>query len=159
MRRSKYLSAALIVLSALSFTAGSARAEIPGSDRAETWEFYIPLRYVSSMVISAPGGSSVDINGDVGWGFGFARNFSERLSLGFDMSFGDTSYDARIIDDSGNPPLTVGGTLETNTGSFNLQYNMIERTFTPFVNVGAGWTYLDSNIPNGPPQGSCWWHP
>ena len=31
--------------------------------------------------------------------------------------------------------------------------------FTPFVEAGAGWTDVDSNIPSGPPTTGCWWDP
>ena len=24
---------------------------------------------------------------------------------------------------------------------------------------GIGWTFVDSNIPSGPPEGVCWWDP
>ena len=159
MRRNKYLSAALMVLAALSFTTGSVHAEIPGSDREDTWEFYIPIRYYDSFFISKDG-SSVDVNGDVGWGFGFAYNFNEKVSFGFEISWSDTSYTVNLLTDDPITPIQVfGGSLDTNTGTFAFQYNILERTFTPFINVGLGWTYLDSNIPSGPPQGGCWWDP
>lgn len=29
----------------------------------------------------------------------------------------------------------------------------------PFVEDGIGWSYIDSNVASGPPQGICWWHP
>ena len=33
----------------------------------------------------------------------------------------------------------------------------MESNFTPFVTAGLGWTYIDTNIPSGPPETWCWY--
>jgi hypothetical protein len=39
------------------------------------------------------------------------------------------------------------------------QFNFLPTTITPFVKGNFGWTWVDSNIPAGPAEGVCWWHP
>ena len=158
-------------LIALTIVIGIAGCLLPGtayaakdSERGEQWEFYIPIRYYGTQSFTSDSGSSLDINGDIGWGFGFGYNLNEKLNFGFEFTWTDTSYDANILGDSDSDGIpdttfTVGGTLEANTGQFTLQYNIMETTVTPFVTAGLGWTYVDSNIPSGLPQTGCWWDP
>jgi opacity protein-like surface antigen len=42
---------------------------------------------------------------------------------------------------------------------FNVVYHFMTEAFTPFVQAGVGWSYLDSNIATGPPNSICWWDP
>jgi hypothetical protein len=39
------------------------------------------------------------------------------------------------------------------------QYNILKGRVTPFLRASFGWTWVDSNIPSGPPVGGCWWDP
>lgn len=144
--------------------AGSAPAVAKDSDRGEQWEFYIPIKYYGTNSFTADGGSTVDINGDIGWGFGFGYNLSSKMNLGFEFTWSDTSYDVNFNADSDGDTIpdtnfTSGGTLEASTGQFTAQFNFTDSTITPFVTAGLGWTYVDSNIPAGPPETWCWWDP
>jgi opacity protein-like surface antigen len=42
---------------------------------------------------------------------------------------------------------------------FNFVYHFMTEQFTPFVQAGLGWSYIDSNIADGPPGAICWWDP
>src|SRR5258705_4172302 len=57
----------------------SLMAEMKNSNRAQTWEFTIPVRYLPGYTDDFDGGTSIDLNDDLGWGFGFGYNFSEKL--------------------------------------------------------------------------------
>jgi opacity protein-like surface antigen len=154
------LVAGLVALFCLA--PGAAWAALPESDRAEQWEFYIPLNYVSSETHGADGGTTVALDSDLGIGFGFGYNFSEYFFLAFDLSFISIDFDARVIEEDAmmNQTVTqVRGNLDSSTFQVRGQYNFMARTFTPFVRAGLGSTFIDSNIPDGPPTGSCWWHP
>src|SRR5262245_40972815 len=59
------------------------------SDRTETWEFTIPIRYISGPSVDFGHGSSIDIHDDLAWGFGFGYNFSEKMNLGFEIDWMD----------------------------------------------------------------------
>jgi len=37
--------------------------------------------------------------------------------------------------------------------------NFLEGPITPFVNGTIGYSFIDTNIPDGPPQSGCWWDP
>ena len=37
-------------------------------------------------------------------------------------------------------------------------YNVLHPE-TAFVTAGLGWTYIDTNIPSGLPESSCWYYP
>lgn len=139
---------------------GAAWAALSESDRAEQWEFYIPLNYVSSETHGADGGTTVALDSDLGVGFGFAYNFNENFSLAFDLSFISIDFDANVAtDDMSVPFVRVTGDLDSSTFQVRGQYNFMARTFTPFIRAGLGSTYIDSNIPDGPPTTGCWWHP
>jgi len=60
-------------------------------------------------------------------------------------------------DSGGVPPArtTAGGTLDTATVALNLSYYFLDGPLTPFLMGGIGWTFLDSNIPSGPPKASA----
>ena len=42
---------------------------------------------------------------------------------------------------------------------FNVTYHFLKGPLTPYVQAGAGWTTLDSNIISRPPVTGCWWDP
>ena len=55
--------------------------------------------------------------------------------------------------------VTLAGSLDSSTFQITGQFNFLETRVTPFIKAGLGSTYVDSNIPSGPPSGTCWWHP
>jgi opacity protein-like surface antigen len=40
-----------------------------------------------------------------------------------------------------------------------LNFNFIDGPITPYVTGSIGYAFIDTNIPNGPAQGGCWWDP
>jgi len=148
------LSVCLIVGSSASFAAAVA------SHRAGTWEGYLSANYMNSETVDFSGGASADVNGDLGWIFGFGYNFSEKLNLDVDLGWNSMSYNAnRVIQGTPNTNQQYGGWMETTSTRFNLTYNFIAKTITPFVSANVGWAWIDSNIPASPPSTGCWWDP
>lgn len=135
------------------------------TQREGRWQFTVPITFTTNHSVSGDGGSSVDLNSDVGWGFTFGYNLNERFMVGFETTWLSANYDANIVvdengDGTSDGTAKLGGTLD----AFNLQgvgqFNILEETlFTPFVRANLGLTYTDSNIASSPPQGSCWWDP
>ncbi len=150
---------------AVCLVSGISPAVAADSDRGEKWQFYIPVTYVDSERFDGEGGTFVDLNGDVGFGFAFGYNFTERWMLAFEITFSDVNFNARIAQDDGMPDMIpdqfvdVSGTLDSSTFQIIGQFNFLETRVTPFIRAGLGSTYVDSNIPSGPPNGTCWWHP
>ncbi|WP_455219705.1 outer membrane beta-barrel protein [Kaarinaea lacus] len=146
----------LILLSVLkaSFAAGAGSL----SDRGERWQFYLGGNYVNSSSIDFGGGSKADIVGDMGWAFGFGYNFNEKLALDFDLGWNSMSYTGTRVLDNGSKD-TFGGRMDTSSTRFNLIYHFMDKQLTPYITGNIGWTWIDTNIPAGPPGSVCWWDP
>ncbi len=131
------------------------------TDRAGKWDFNLPLQYTDSTTLTGDMGSSADVDSAIGWGFGLGYNFNDHWALGFSFIFSEADYSATTVPDAGNPnsPFRISGTLETSTTSVNATYNFLARALTPFVTAGIGRTWVDTNIPDGPPGTVCWWDP
>jgi outer membrane assembly lipoprotein YfiO len=131
--------------------------------RKGKYEITLQPRYNASKSIGSGGGSSIDLDPGFGFGLGFGYNFTNNLGLHLDGSWARANYTAKIATtDSGGistPPTSINGTLDTTTIALNMNYYFLNRPFTPFVTGGIGWTWVDSNIPSGPPEGTCWWDP
>jgi hypothetical protein len=135
------------------------------ADRAGHWQFSIPINFVAGTEIDGKGGSTVDVQDDVGWGVAFGYHLDNRFLLGFEVTWLRASYDATIeVDENGDGTPdgseTIGGSLDASSFQLVGQYNVLERSrITPFVRASLGSSYTDSNIPSAPPQGTCWWDP
>ncbi len=129
----------------------------PGQ-RAGTWEFFLPLTYTEEMDFSGENGSNVEINDDFGFGFGFGYNFSNHFQLNGVFNWNSRSYDATATTDGGST-VQYSNELETSLLALNGVYYLLKGPFTPFISGTVGWTFFDTNIPDGPTQGACWWDP
>ena len=140
------------------------RVAAADSQRAMKWQFSIPMTFTSGASIDGDNGTKLEINDDLGWGFGSGYNLNENFMVGADITWISANYKASIAEDlnsDGNfdQLLDVSGTLDAATFQFVGQYNILKKNVTPFLRANFGWTWIDSNIPSGPPQGSCYWDP
>ena len=139
------------------------RMKMPYRVRRGRYEITAQPRYVASRDIDAAGGSKLALDPGVGFGLGFGYNFTNKVALHLDGSWTRADYQAKITttDSSGisTVPTTVGGVLDTTTVALNLSYYFLDGPLTPFLMGGIGWTFVNSNIPSGPPQGVCWYDP
>lgn len=129
--------------------------------RAGKNEFYLFPVFTTGQTYSFEGGANATTDTGYGFGIGFARNFNPNLSAGIEFAWGSSDYRSTVLPGPGNSgaPVNVRGTVDTGTVRFTGTYNFLTSPLTPFITGGAGWTYVDSNIPSGPPQGVCWWYP
>jgi opacity protein-like surface antigen len=149
--RKAFLAVALLVLPAI------ASAQM---DRTGTWEWSIAAIYQDSTDSGAAGDSSLDVDGELGLGFNFTYNFSNKLSLGADFEWVRPDFTATLISDEDPPQsTTINHTLTQFNGRFKGTWNMIDGPLTPYLELGLGWSYFDSNVADGPPITGCWWHP
>jgi opacity protein-like surface antigen len=137
---------------------------IPGlvAAQARRSEFYAAPVFTDGKSYTFEGGTNVKT--DTGWGFllGFAHNFNPKLSGAIELEWGTMDYRATIqpgLTNNPNPAATVNSSIDTGTVRFLGTYNFSEGAFTPFVTGGAGWSYVDTNIPSGLPQNVCWFYP
>ncbi|MBL8201614.1 MAG: porin family protein [Chromatiales bacterium] len=132
----------------------------PGMERAGTWEAYGGLRFNFGENVDFDGGSTIDTDDELAFGFGFGYNFSERLLIGGDMSFGTVDYDG-TVQSADVPGLTgtISGEFDTLSISVNGTWHFMDGPLTPFVSANLGYTSVDTNIAEGPPEIGCWWDP
>jgi len=132
------------------------------ADRGPGWEFGADLIYQLSQDIDFKGGSSASIDDDFGLTINFGYRFSDKLELQFALDWNDVDYDATLITD---PPvgapgqIGVSGSYESFTPRVALHYNFMDGPLTPYVKAGIGWSFIDTNIPEGRPENVCWWDP
>jgi opacity protein-like surface antigen len=157
------MKSALIQLAAAALTmawmAGASGQDV--TDRAGKWEGHFNILYGDSQNVTGDNGSSADVDSSAGWGFGFGYNFNDHWALEGNFSYRDADYRATVAPGAGNAnlPQSISGTMETSTLAFNATYNLLARSFTPFVTGGVGGTYVDTNIPDGLAVPVCWWDP
>jgi opacity protein-like surface antigen len=149
--KSRYIVTLAAVCSAWSLAAHA--------DRDTGWEFGGELIYQDSQDIEGDNGSSASIDSDIGLALTFGYRFSERVELTMGLDWNNVDYTAELV--SGTLPISIGvdGELESFTPRVGVNFNFMEGPFTPYVNGTIGYTFIDTNIPNGPPQTGCWWDP
>ncbi len=128
------------------------------ADRAGKWEATVQIVSNSSESANGENGSSIDVDSDIGFAFGGAYNLSEHFAVGVDLSFLSPDYDATLVQDGGGR-VNVGTDLDIFNGQIQGTWNILKGPITPYVQVGMGWTYVDSNIVDGLPETGCWWDP
>jgi opacity protein-like surface antigen len=140
-------------------------ADAEAQSREGRWQFFVPITFNSGISLEGEGGSSLDLNDDVGWGFGFGYHLNDQFMIGFEGTWMSANYEARIpVDEDGDGTEDglerIGGRLDAGSFLGVGQFNLLQgRRFTPFVQGKLGWSYSDSNIASAPPQGVCWWDP
>ncbi len=139
---------------------------IPGialaqGDRSRSWEWSLGAIYQESKNMGSEGGSTLAVDDAVGFGLNFGYNLTNHLTLGFDLDWISPDYRAVLIDDTVMPADTtvIDHEFSQFNGRFKGTYSILDGPFRPFVEAGLGWTYIDSNVADGPPITGCWWHP
>ena len=139
---------------------------IPGialaqGDRSGSWEWSFAALYQESKSMGSEGESTLDVDSALGFGFNFGYNFTNHFTLGFDLDFIKPDYRAVLVDDTVIPADTtvIDHKFSQFNGRLKGTYSFLDGPFMPFVEAGIGWTYIDSNVVDGPPITGCWWHP
>jgi len=150
----------LILVAALAL---SSTALAQQNNRSDTWEFNLLVGNLDGDTLSGENGSSIDIDSSTTYGLSLAYNFNSHWSLGGELSWASPDYDATIIPDDGfgNPgqPQTIRHKMDIFSYTFKGVFNLLEGPFTPYAELGFGWTEMDSNVANQPPITGCWWDP
>lgn len=157
----KYLLTILIVAApAISMAQGY------GNGRAQTWDFSVAGIYQSGDSSAGQSGSSLEVDSALGFGFNVGYNFNNRLNISADFDFLRPDYTAVVVSEPnpnpGNLPpetTTIKHRLSQFNGRLKGTFYFTDGPLVPYVEAGFGWTYIDSNVADGPPQGFCWWHP
>ncbi len=131
------------------------------AQRAGKSEFYLSPVFSGSHAYTFEGGSSAYLDTGTGFALGYAYNFDAHFSLGGEISWSSIGYRATIQPGIGNisQPVSYSSWIDSRTIRLTGTYNLLPGNLTPFVTAGAGWTYVDTGIPNGLPQQYCWYYP
>ena len=130
-------------------------------NRANSWEWSFAAIYQESKNMGGNGGSNLKVDDDWGLGINFGYNFTNHLALGVDLEWLSPDYQAVLVDDSVSPARTTNIDHEFSqfNGRIKGTYSFLDGPLNPFIEAGIGWTYIDSNVLDGPPQTGCYWHP
>ena len=126
--------------------------------RSDKWEASFKILNTQSTDINGQNGSKTAMESDYGWGFTLGYNLNPHILLNFDFSSSTPSYEATLIEEDGSK-YNFNHKMDLLESQFNVVYSVFASQFTPYVQAGAGWTYVDSNIAKGPPGSVCWWDP
>jgi opacity protein-like surface antigen len=136
------------------------------ADRQPGWDFGGELLYQFSQNVDFEGGSKADLEDDLGLALSFTYRFNSRFELLFGVDWNSVDYQADIAPAPVSPggPIvgtgfSVDGELEYWTPRVGVNFNLLEGDLTPYVTGGVGWSFIDTNIPEGRAQTSCWWDP
>ncbi|HSG66734.1 MAG TPA: porin family protein [Gammaproteobacteria bacterium] len=147
----------LILCLAMAFAA-HAQAQRAG-DRARSWEAGFHVVDMSSVLVADSAGSSIDVDNAVGYGFTGAYNVTNNFAVVLDYNWATPDYVARFVPDGPGPVRTISTELDITTIHVKAAYYFLNGSVTPFVELGLGWTNVDSNVLTGPPTTGCWWDP
>lgn len=125
----------------------SARAQIPWAteafSRQNKFEIYGVGQYLhqADTDYSGPFGQRIKLKlDDTGLGgFGVAYHINDYLAVHGDFLIGPATFRA---EEPGGSSYSLGDDGYIQTGRFNLDYNILNRRFTPFVTAGIGYQYL-----------------
>ena len=149
--RTIYLAGLALALLA-SATAADAQS------REGRWEYTLGVPYQLGGTTTYDGGTTVKTNSDFGFGMTFGYNASEKVTWSFGLKWAGIGYDADVVQQGGGTS-HISGTYDAWGLSGNLLFNLGEGPLTPFIGAGIGYTWIDTNVPNGLPQTGCWWDP
>jgi Outer membrane protein beta-barrel domain len=128
-------------------------------DRTGVPYFYMMYQYVREAV-PATWASATDsafgftMDGANMWGIGLGYCITDKIGLRFETTMGNTEfygtgYQTGLVRD-----------VFLNQGLFALDFNLLDKRFTPYLSGGIGWQYLEAALTNVPPvPGYCWWDP
>ena len=143
-----------LALAGLAFGGvASAQSREPG------WDVGIDLIYQDSKTIGFEGGSKLHLDDDFGLSFTFGYRFNPHLELHFALDYSEVDYEADINRQGGAPLFGISGDMEAFTPRVDLHYNLMDKPITPYIMAGIGYSFIDTNIPNGRPSTGCWWDP
>jgi len=126
--------------------------------REDRWEFSLGTFYQLGTTIDGEEGTGLETGNDFGFSLGGGYNFTDRLATTFGFQWAGVGYDATALDEDLNP-VDISGKYDSFTLSGNLIYYLSDGPLSPYIGAGIGWTWIDTNVPNGPPYTWCWWDP
>lgn len=146
------LSALLI---GILFAAGA-----QSQSRPPGWEFRADVLYQNQKRAYTEGGSDVKLDTNWGGSLGMTYRFNPYAELSLLLDLQSINYDAKVVRaDVPNTSVNVSDKVDIYTPRVVGNFNFIDYPLTPYVSAGMGWSFVDSNVPNGQAEVGCWWDP
>lgn len=146
---------ACLVLSAAAGAVHAQRAD----ERSESWEVGFNVFSAVEERLSGQGGSAIDLDSEIGFGAVIGYNLTNRFAVGAELNWSEPDYTATLPFDGAAGIATIDAKLSAATVLLKGVFYLSEAEFSPYLELGAGWTRIDSNIAQGPPTTECWWDP
>src|SRR5262245_36928068 len=149
--KSRYIVTLAAICSAWSLAAYA--------DRDTGWEFGGELIYQDSTDFSSEGASG-SLDSDLGIALTFGYRFNSKLELTFGIDWNNADYNADLVSQTfPGPSVTLDAELDACTPRVGANFNFIVGPIRRYFSGVIGYSFIDSNIPDGPAQTGCWWDP
>jgi hypothetical protein len=133
--------------------------------RTGQWEFSLLAQSHGSADVTGAAGSSLDIDSTWGWGFTIGYNLTSKWNFQYKFTLAKPDYSAVLIPQEPEDPeaeipdpLLIDWGMSKYGHALNATFNFFDGPLTPFLQLGAGYAKLDSNIIREVITG-CWWDP
>ena len=135
-------------------------AGVSAQSRDTGWEFGGDVVYQSSRDVDFDNGGTTQFGDDIGISLFAGYRMSSRVEFQFGLDWSTVDYEADFTPTNfPNTNVNINADIEAFTPFAKVNFNFLEGPITPFVSAGIGWSFIDTNIPNGLPQTGCWWDP
>ncbi len=124
----------------------------------QIWEAGVDLVYQGAKTLHFDGGTNAKLDSDTGLSFTFGYRYSAHLEAQFAFDWTNVDYKANLVTGP-STSVSANGSYQSFTPRANIQFNFIDQALTPYAMAGIGYSFIDTNIPNGRPVSGCWWDP
>ena len=156
MKKQNWMVSTLVCLLSLTLISEVSANQ---TKRAGKWEASLGALYNTESTTYADFGSNLNIEDDFGWGLSVGYNVNPHLLLNFEWQLMKPTYTATVVAEDQSNSVKTNRKMDLYNSQFNAIYNFSTDNFTPFIQAGVGWSYIDSKIANGKPEGLCWYDP
>lgn len=146
------------IVAAIALIVVASGSVVEAQDRDDRWEFGLGLMYQLGTDLDFDSGAAMEVDDDFGFQLDAGYNFTDNLAVKFGMQWTGVSYKADVIDEN-NDPLRISGKFDQMALFGDLVYYFGDSALAPYISAGIGWTWIDTNVPSGPPATGCWWDP
>lgn len=136
----------------------SAQSQPQPAARAGTWEVGFDAFAANSDTLSGQGASSLEVDSSLGLGGVAAYNLTDRIAVLGEINWSRPDYRASLdVENSGIE--TINGRLDVKTVLLTGVFYFSRSDFSPYLEIGAGWSRIDSSVQGGSPSTGCWSDP
>jgi opacity protein-like surface antigen len=161
----------LLLIAALLLAATTVHAQrfntkkIHEDPRDGRWEVSLLVQQQGSADVTGEEGSSAEIDSELGWGLTIGYNLTANWNFQYKFTLVKPDYRATLVpqppedpEEEAPGPQTFEWGMTKYAHALNATYHFSRGPLTPFLQLGAGFVRLDSNVVRDVVTG-CWWDP